>query len=196
MESKHANQNGSRQIMYLWEGMEWGLKILVSAVQSRPCPPCFSCQTSTTLRHSWSRQVRDGAIHCESPRGSTGGSRSRTSRASRCRSRPRTQLEDRRVGGPARHRIRPARRNRFARCAPGAWRCRAGGRRLWREHGNRTGFPTAAPRLSWPRTRSQSSCRFEPVSGLMSATLRSPCRSCDRRACMEQRGYTVRTTTE
>jgi hypothetical protein len=27
--------------MYLMEGMELGLKILVSAVQSRPCPPFF-----------------------------------------------------------------------------------------------------------------------------------------------------------
>src|SRR6266478_9732470 len=34
------------------------------------------------------------------------------------------------------------------------------------------------------------------TTGLMSATLRSPCRSCDHRACMGQRGYTVRTTME
>ena len=39
---KVANDNGLRRIMYLSEGMEAGLKILVSAVQSRPCPPLFS----------------------------------------------------------------------------------------------------------------------------------------------------------
>jgi hypothetical protein len=42
MMSKVANDNGSRRIMHLREGMEAGLKILVSAVQSRPCPPLFS----------------------------------------------------------------------------------------------------------------------------------------------------------
>ena len=40
--SKAANDNGSRRIMYRREGMGPGLKILVSAVQSRPCPPVFS----------------------------------------------------------------------------------------------------------------------------------------------------------
>jgi hypothetical protein len=40
--SKVANDNGSRRIMSLGEGMGSGLKILVSAVQSRPCPPLFS----------------------------------------------------------------------------------------------------------------------------------------------------------
>ena len=40
--SKAANDNGSRGITYLREGMGSGLKILVSAVQSRPCPPLFS----------------------------------------------------------------------------------------------------------------------------------------------------------
>ena len=38
MMSKAPNDNGSRQIMYLREGMGSGLKILVSAVQSPPCP--------------------------------------------------------------------------------------------------------------------------------------------------------------
>ena len=42
MKSKVANDNGSRQIRYLMAGMASGLKILVSAVQSRPCPPLFS----------------------------------------------------------------------------------------------------------------------------------------------------------
>jgi hypothetical protein len=42
MKSKVANENGSRQIMYLVAGMGPGLRILVSAVQSRPCPPYFS----------------------------------------------------------------------------------------------------------------------------------------------------------
>ncbi len=41
MMSKVANDNGSRRIMYLSQGMEAGLKILVSAFQSRPCPPLF-----------------------------------------------------------------------------------------------------------------------------------------------------------
>jgi len=39
MKSKVANESGSRQIMYLMVGMGSGLKILVSAVQSRPFPP-------------------------------------------------------------------------------------------------------------------------------------------------------------
>ncbi len=42
MKSKIANRNGSRLIMYLMAGMVSGLKILVSAVQSRPCPPLLS----------------------------------------------------------------------------------------------------------------------------------------------------------
>jgi len=42
MEYKGTHHNGSQQIMSLWEGMGLGLKILVSAVQSRPCPPLFS----------------------------------------------------------------------------------------------------------------------------------------------------------
>jgi hypothetical protein len=37
--SKAANDNGSRRIMYLMEGMGSGLKILVSAVRSRPQQP-------------------------------------------------------------------------------------------------------------------------------------------------------------
>ena len=39
---KVANENGLRRIMYLMVGRASGLKILVSAVQSRPCPPFFS----------------------------------------------------------------------------------------------------------------------------------------------------------
>ncbi len=39
MKPKIANKNESRLIMYLMVGMVSGLKILVSAVQSRPCPP-------------------------------------------------------------------------------------------------------------------------------------------------------------
>jgi hypothetical protein len=39
MEYKGTHHNGSQQIMSLWEGMGLGLKILVSAIQSRPCPP-------------------------------------------------------------------------------------------------------------------------------------------------------------
>ncbi len=50
MKSKIANRNGSRLIMYLMAGMVSGLKILVSAVQSRPCPPFFS--TGCPLRNS------------------------------------------------------------------------------------------------------------------------------------------------
>ncbi len=42
MKSKGANENESRRIMCLMVGMASGLKILVSAVQSRPCPPLFS----------------------------------------------------------------------------------------------------------------------------------------------------------
>ena len=42
MKPKVANESGSRQIMYLMVGVGCGLKILVSAVQSRPCPPLFS----------------------------------------------------------------------------------------------------------------------------------------------------------
>jgi len=41
MKAKVANDNGSRRIMSLKEGVVSGLKILVSAVQSRPCPPFF-----------------------------------------------------------------------------------------------------------------------------------------------------------
>src|SRR5215470_7820872 len=41
MKSKGANDNGSRRIISLREGIRSGLKILVSAVQSRPCPPSF-----------------------------------------------------------------------------------------------------------------------------------------------------------
>src|SRR5262250_519725 len=50
MKSKGANDNGSRRIMSLTEVMGSGLKILVSAVQSRPCPPLFSA--SCPLRNS------------------------------------------------------------------------------------------------------------------------------------------------
>jgi len=50
MKSKIANRKGSRLIMYLMMGMVSGLKILVSAVQSRPCPPLFS--TSCPLQNS------------------------------------------------------------------------------------------------------------------------------------------------
>src|SRR5713101_9265960 len=53
--SKAANDNGSRRIMYLKEGTESGLKILVSAVQSRPCPPLFSasCPSPIFLRREF-----------------------------------------------------------------------------------------------------------------------------------------------
>ena len=52
MKPKVANENGSRRIMSLREGREWGLKILVSAVQSRPCPPFLStsCPSVNSLR--------------------------------------------------------------------------------------------------------------------------------------------------
>ena len=46
MKSKGANDNGSRRIMSLREGMWSGLKILVSAVQSRPCPSLTDEQRS------------------------------------------------------------------------------------------------------------------------------------------------------
>src|SRR2546428_11823560 len=49
MMSKVANDNGSRRIMYLSQGMEAGLKILVSAVQSRPCPPLFSASCPSPI---------------------------------------------------------------------------------------------------------------------------------------------------
>jgi len=46
MAPKVPNDSKSRGIMYLKEEMGLGLKILVSAVQSRPCPPLFpaSCR--------------------------------------------------------------------------------------------------------------------------------------------------------
>src|SRR5712692_10250386 len=52
MKSKGANENESRRIMCLMVGMASGLKILVSAVQSRPCPPLFSntCPSVDFLR--------------------------------------------------------------------------------------------------------------------------------------------------
>jgi len=52
MKSKGANENESRRIMCLMVGMASGLKILVSAVQSRPCPPLFSasCPSPIFLR--------------------------------------------------------------------------------------------------------------------------------------------------
>jgi hypothetical protein len=37
MKSKGSNENESRRIMYLWEEMEWGLKILCAA-------PLHACQ--------------------------------------------------------------------------------------------------------------------------------------------------------
>ncbi len=40
--SKAANDNGSRRIMSLREGRRSALKIVVSAVQSRPSPAFFS----------------------------------------------------------------------------------------------------------------------------------------------------------
>ena len=49
--SKIVNDNGTRQIMYLSEGMESGLKILVSAVQSRPCPPWGTLQRIPAREH-------------------------------------------------------------------------------------------------------------------------------------------------
>jgi hypothetical protein len=42
MKTKGANDNESRRIMSLRAGMGSGLKILVSVVQFRPCPPLFS----------------------------------------------------------------------------------------------------------------------------------------------------------
>jgi hypothetical protein len=55
MKPKVANENRSRRIMYLMVGMVSGLKILVSAVQSRPCPPLFSgsCPSPIFLRREF-----------------------------------------------------------------------------------------------------------------------------------------------
>src|SRR3984893_10426265 len=55
MKSKGANDNGLQQIIYLMLGMASGLKILVSAVQSRPCPPLFSgsCPSPIFLRREF-----------------------------------------------------------------------------------------------------------------------------------------------
>jgi len=52
MKPKVVNENGSRRIMYLTVGLGPGLKILVSAVQSRPCPPLISanCPSRIFLR--------------------------------------------------------------------------------------------------------------------------------------------------
>jgi diguanylate cyclase (GGDEF)-like protein len=52
MKSKVANENESRRITHLMVGMVPGLKILVSAVQSRPCPPFLStsCPSVNFLR--------------------------------------------------------------------------------------------------------------------------------------------------